>query len=167
MLECPVVLWTPFLGKGGRNVEECPEGWTSLTGGCYKFLTEKLTWVEAKEECEKLLGWLIEIVSEEQNDAIYKEGLRQKIDWAWIGLSDTAKEGEWVWTSGKKATFLNWAPKQPSNTNWGKVTEDCAAISLRAKTPPGQPWDAVKKWNDGPCNKYGGAAICQTRKKGE
>ena len=167
MLECPVVLWTPFLGKGGWNGEECPEGWTSLNGGCYKFLTEKLTWVEAKEECEKLLGWLIEIVSEEQNDAIYKEGLRQKIDWAWIGLSDTAKEGEWVWTSGKKATFLNWAPKQPSNTNWGKVTEDCAAISLRAKTPPGQPWDAVKKWNDGPCNKYAGATICQTRKRGE
>ena len=118
--------------------EECPEGWTSLTGGCYKFLTGKRNWTEAKEECEKLPGWLVEIESEEQNDALYDEAREQKIgSSAWIGLSDTAKEGEWIWSSGEKATFLNWTPQSPSNTRQ-KINnmkgEDCAVIITAEKT---------------------------------
>ena len=128
------------------------------------FLTEKkLTWWEAKEECKQLAGWLVEIESEEQNDALYEEAREQKIgSSAWIGLSDTAKEGEWIWSSGEKATFLNWTPQSPSNTRQ-KVNkwkgEDCAVINTGAKTT--KPWTTIKKWNDGSCEDTRGAAICQ------
>ena len=38
----------------------CPDQWTSLAGGCYKFLPEKLSWEDAKEACSSSLkaGWL-------------------------------------------------------------------------------------------------------------
>ena len=129
------------------------------------FLTEKkLTWWEAKEECKQLGGWLVEIESEEQNDELYEEARKHNIAEAWIGLSDAAKEGEWVWTSGKKATFLNWTPhgSSPSNSNHNNWKgENCAVINTMATTPRGKPWFTIKKWNDGSCETPGVAAICQ------
>ena len=50
---------------------DCPDEWTSIAGGCYKFLPEKYNWEDAKEACHMLHGWLVEIESEEQNDAIH------------------------------------------------------------------------------------------------
>ena len=80
----------------------CPDQWTQLAGGCYQFLPEKLSWEEAKEACENLHGWMVEIETEEQNDAIHDVAKKQD-GWkrAWIGLTDEAEEGEWVWSSGK------------------------------------------------------------------
>ena len=50
---------------------DCPDEWTSIAGGCYKFLPEKYNWEDAKKACHMLHGWLVEIESEEQNDAIH------------------------------------------------------------------------------------------------
>jgi hypothetical protein len=36
----------------------------------------------------------------------------------WIGLSDIAHEGRWVWmTSGKPAEYTNWRSGEPNNIN--------------------------------------------------
>ena len=112
-----------------------------------------------------MAGWLVEIKSMEQNDALYEEAREQKIgSSAWIGLSDTAKEGQWIWSSGETATFLNWTPQSPSNTRM-KINkwqgEDCAVINLGEKTIKSKPWSTIKKWNDGSCEARVGAAICQ------
>ncbi len=32
----------------------------------------------------------------------------------WIGLSDTVKQNNWVWVSGDKSTYRNWAKNEPS-----------------------------------------------------
>ena len=97
--------------------EECPEGWTSLTGGCYKFLTGKRNWTEAKEECEKLPGWLVEIESEEQNDALYDEAREQKIgSSAWIGLTYILKARIAGYIIPQKnLNFPQICPKMPQN----------------------------------------------------
>ena len=37
----------------------------------------------------------------------------------WIGLTDYAEEGEWVWENGEPVTFTNWAPHEPKDDDWG------------------------------------------------
>ena len=132
------------------------------------FLTEKkLTWWEAKEECKQLAGWLVEIKSVEQNDALYEEARKHNLVEAWIGLSDAGKEGEWVWTSGDKATFLNWTPQSPDNARHNnRMGENCAVLRTGATTPRGKPWFTIKKWNDGSCETPVVAAICQNHPGG-
>ena len=130
------------------RLQTCPRLWASLAGGCFKFTTEKLSWEEAKERCVQYKGRLVEIESEEQNEALYQAARNRKLKQVWIGLSDVAKEGEFVWTSGEKPTFTNWAPGEPSNYA-GK--EDCTTFNTEEKTPPRKKWRTIKKWNDGVC----------------
>ena len=147
---------------------DCPDEWTSIAGGCYKFLPEKYNWEDAKEACHMLHGWLVEIESEEQNDAIHDEAQKQD-GWekAWIGLTDEAEEGEWVWSSGKAPSFTNWAPGQPSNSKL-KVNkmqgEDCALLNINPGGPK-KSWTTPKKWNDSSCSAKHNV-ICQYEKGG-
>merc|ERR1711913_243663 len=105
---------------------------------------------DAKEACHMLHGWLVEIESEEQNDAIHDEAKKQD-GWktAWIGLTDTAEEGEWVWSSGKATDFTNWAPDQPSNTKQQRNKmqgEDCAMMNIdHGADTASKPWTTPKK----------------------
>ena len=38
----------------------------------------------------------------------------------WIGLTDFAKEGEWVWINGEPVTYTNWAPHEPTDADRGE-----------------------------------------------
>ena len=42
--------------KRRKKQDACPDQWICLSGGCYHFLTERLSWGAAKEACEKLPG---------------------------------------------------------------------------------------------------------------
>jgi hypothetical protein len=35
--------------------------------------------------------------------------------WAWIGFSDVAVEGTFVWETGEPVTYTNWCPNEPNN----------------------------------------------------
>ena len=148
--------------KGG-----CPADWTSVAGGCYQFLPEKLSWNDAKEACEDLPGWMVEIESEEQNDALHDEAVKRKFVGLWIGLSDKAKEGEWVRNSapGEKASFTLWNSDSPSNSKHkDKEGENCAALITTLNTLAGkkpQSWNIPKQWNDKSCKVGTLPVVCQ------
>ncbi len=38
---------------------------------------------------------------------------------SWIGLNDTAEEGQWVWDNGEPLTYTNWALQEPNDTSIG------------------------------------------------
>ncbi|MHC1728880.1 MAG: C-type lectin domain-containing protein [Syntrophobacteraceae bacterium] len=36
----------------------------------------------------------------------------------WIGFTDQAQEGTWIWISGEPVTYTDWVPGQPDNAWW-------------------------------------------------
>ena len=73
---------------------------------------------------------------------------------SWIGLSDAAEEGNWVWTSGERAKFTKWSTAEPNNSQ-GK--ENCAVLYTFVVSPVDE---RCGKWNDVPCQSQRGA-ICE------
>ena len=98
-----------------------------------------MTQVEAQEFCYEKDGYLAEITSHEE-ETLLESILFADIEY-WIGLSDFASEGTWVWqNSHKHAEYTNWAPTEPNNAGaWGN--EDCVVLSFHE---PG--------WNDITCD---------------
>ena len=93
-------------------------------------------------------GWLAEILSPEENSNL-KPVFMQSGKYYWIGLTDSAVEGHFVWQhSLKPMIWSNWSPYQPDNA---KGNEDCVEVG----------WPAEFKWNDGDCNYSATFALCE------
>jgi len=125
-----------FCIESTSSSTSCPDGWIDGSQlGCFYFHSEenKLSWVEAQAVCEGLGGYLAEIKSQEQNNfvesmAIIEENYSGVQSW-WLGLSDMAHEGRWMWAhSADDDEFTSWGPGHP-NTYPGNQ-DDCMAITL-------------------------------------
>jgi antitoxin component YwqK of YwqJK toxin-antitoxin module len=82
-----------------------------------KFYPEVLSWKEAKAKCEELGGRLAVVTSREQNDKLTQLVKDAGKAEAWLGLTDEAREGVWVWVDGSAASYTNWNAGQPNNKN--------------------------------------------------
>jgi hypothetical protein len=90
------------------------------------------TWADASAACVARGGHLVTIAGAEENAFLVGLGVAD----AWIGYTDAAMEGTFVWVSGH-STYVNWAMSQPDNAGG---TENCASIT------------ADGTWNDLPCD---------------
>jgi hypothetical protein len=103
----------------------------------YYALTETgMSWDMLEALAVQTGGHLVSI-----NDAAEEEWLYSTFGSSmfWIGLTDYPDEGEYRWTNGDSATYLNWCPGEPSDTAGGAGSEDAVHTI---------PW--VQCWNDEP-----------------
>ncbi len=73
----------------------------------------------------------------------------------WIGASDTASEGTWVWDStGKPMSpgYMAWAPGRPYSSCG--TSYDCAIYSYTDII-------TLSEWFDVPCSSSAGGGICE------
>ena len=119
------------------------------------------TWYEANEFCQFLNGQLVEIGSQEENeaiaDAIRDEGHSTKEIHYWMGLRDRGSGLHWrvadhwrLESNGKKASYENWGREQPANNE-----EHCAFIWASGGLGKAwEPWGVTEigKWHDEDCN---------------
>ncbi len=110
---------------------------TNPANGHDYYLLEGATWTAAEAEAVSLGGHLVTINDAAEHDWIYTTGLGSAH--RWIGLTDSAQEGSWVWISGEPVTYTRWLSGEPNNL--GGV-EDYAETDRNG-------------WNDVPNNGYG------------
>lgn len=96
-----------------------------------------MSWSNAKSVCEKNGATLPLIYNAQDNAAIYTAKTIMNLRMVWLGLTDTANEGTYVWTDGYVRNYYNWAPGEPNNY----LDEDC--VHMRES-------DAL--WNDYICS---------------
>ncbi|XP_066502466.1 lymphocyte antigen 75, partial [Hoplias malabaricus] len=116
---------------------ECEKGWRAYQERCYFFSSDRLTWHEARAECEKKGSHLMSIhdihertwVSTQIGTSIY-----------WFGLNDIVSEGNWEWSDGSVFyPYLSfWRPGQPDDYN---DNEDCGQVDGNSNG----------RWNDEHC----------------
>ncbi len=111
-----------------------PDGWqlNPATGHYYVYVEDGMSWADAEAHAVSLGGHLVTINDSAENDWV----VATFGTWYWIGLSDIAVEGVWVWSSGEPVTYTNWFPSEPNDY----LGEDFAEIENR---PP-------IGWNDIP-----------------
>ena len=98
----------------------CPNGFVSHGSSCYLFSHETATWADAVLTCQLLDSQLIEIEDAFENTYV-KNVVKGLGGTAWyIGATDKAVEGEFVWMNSKQSlskVFTDYIPGEPGNVN--------------------------------------------------
>jgi hypothetical protein len=129
--DCPDDLFFTCDGDGGTivnfdppeytgNCNICPQGRSipgflymgSMNGSQYYCSRSNYNIQQAREAANRLGGHIVTINSEEENEFIASNIISRT---ALIGLTDIAKEGDFVWDSGQDLVYTNWFANQPND----------------------------------------------------
>ena len=72
-----------------------------------------VSWFEARDFCADMGGYLATIGSKEEDELVFN--LTGKNGDIWLGATDEAEEGNWVWITGEPWTYSHWGAGQPDN----------------------------------------------------
>jgi len=113
---------------------------TDGSGNCFVLFLGPKTWVDANTACTAMPAKLAKITSAAQNTmiAVLTHGHA-----TFIGATDTATEGTFLWSDGSAVTYNNFRAGVPDNGG-GTYQEDCLVIEGN-KTPD-------DTWDDRPCD---------------
>lgn len=121
------------------GIDEYPAGELAACDGCraivgttstYYFCgTPEVAWDPARTRCKTLLGDLV-IVNDMDEHLFLTDQLAGTSRW-WIGLSDIASEGQFVWIDNSPAAGLKlWANAEPDNADADVPgSADCVAMN--------------------------------------
>ncbi|XP_036439380.1 CD209 antigen-like protein E [Colossoma macropomum] len=124
------------------------QDWTFFNTSMYFISIGGKIWSKSRQDCRERGADLVTINSREEQDFIEK--LRQG-QTAWIGLTDSEKEGTWKWVDGSALTTKFWGHDEP---NSAAGDEDCVVTGYKP--------NPVNNWADFPCNDWF-VWICEKR----
>lgn len=125
-----------WLTVGGYGLKVAFGPLTNSANGHVYCLYESSKWTEAETRAVSMGGHLVTINDAAENSWIAETfGLvAGHASYLWIGLSDQAEEGTFVWSSGEPVTFTSWASNEPNNAdgieNFAYLWADGAENSL-------------------------------------
>uniref|UniRef100_A0A669F8B6 C-type lectin domain-containing protein n=1 Tax=Oreochromis niloticus TaxID=8128 RepID=A0A669F8B6_ORENI len=82
---------------------KCEGGWELHGEKCYYFSNNKSSWNQSRDECRAKGGDLVKIDSREEQTFLerrLRDVMTEDEDKFWIGLTDSAVDGRWVWADG-------------------------------------------------------------------
>jgi gliding motility-associated-like protein len=97
-------------------------------------------WNTAQSQCAAVGATLVSICSAAENTAVQNAAVAAGLTGGlWIGYTDQASEGNWVWADGSPCSYTNWNAGEPNNSNCAGSTagEDGAIMQM-----------SNGKWND-------------------
>ena len=106
------------------NISKCIKGWIGFHGSCYRYVYEAKTWSDAVATCVSKGGYLVEVTTQSEMEFIAE--LRHKRDPLWVGATDEANEGSFVYQHSKRRlpnTF--WRDGEPNNS---RGVEHCVQL---------------------------------------
>ena len=125
---------------------------TNSANGHKYVLLNPGSWTESEAAAVSLGGHLVTISDDEENAWLCKTFPQPRF--IWIGLNDSVREGNLVWSSGEQVSHRNWDPGEPSQIN---ADEDFVYI---LNTPGNQRWNDDRDVNSvGPWPIFGVAEI--------
>ncbi len=89
-------------------------------GHYYALSNSSATWVNAEAACVAAGGHLVSIANAAENSFVVSISGGNTV---FIGFTDQAVEGTFVWSSGESVTYTNWNAGEPNNSNNEDYTE--------------------------------------------
>jgi CD209 antigen len=129
---------------GDAQIDElagCPCDLLARNGRAYLLCREGRPWAGAQDFCESVGYTLVSVDDAGEDGFIYGEMRARGLGDTWIGLSDQAAEGQWVWTDGNAPVYAHWDQGEPNDG--GRNGEDCALIMTAE--------NRTSEWDDRPC----------------
>ncbi|XP_039204111.1 C-type mannose receptor 2 isoform X1 [Crotalus tigris] len=117
---------------------DCDPSWQPFQSNCYRLISEKKSWIDAKKTCLRSEGDLVSIHTLSELEFVTKQ-IKQDVEELWIGLNDLRLQMNFEWSDGTPVQFTFWHPFEPNN--FRDSLEDCVTI-----------WGPEGRWNDSPCN---------------
>ncbi len=100
---------TPCTG-GAANAR-----WTVGNGHCYQRFDTPRNWSAARNDCAARAGYLATLTSQGEQDFVWSS---VGIVHSWIGFTDEASTGTWLWVTGEPSSYTNWGLNQPDNVGF-------------------------------------------------
>ena len=139
------------LAVSSSSGSSCPSGFYRILDSCIKLSRDKQNFDSAQQKCAQLVpnGRLFEPKNRLQNELVKTLVKIQQPSNAWIGITLNRSKGRFEYSSsGKDASFQDWAPGNPNQTG------DCVIFWFQWPNDGGNVDDSRRgKWNDENCPK--------------
>ncbi len=107
-------------GDGAPDALDCAPRNSSdyRTSECdhwYWRFDRSMDWHEARDFCQTLGGYLASPTSDGEHVYVWSQLGASSPQFCWLGASDEASPGAWVWETGEPMAFADWSPGEPDN----------------------------------------------------